>query len=39
MKNLPKMDVLTFGIIIGIIILFFCAVCVITIEGTCKNRG
>lgn len=33
------MDVVTFGVIVGIIVLFLCAVCLITIEGTCKRRS
>uniref|UniRef100_A0A2P2JAN5 Uncharacterized protein n=1 Tax=Rhizophora mucronata TaxID=61149 RepID=A0A2P2JAN5_RHIMU len=32
------MDPVTFGIIIGVILLFLCIVCFITIEGTCKRR-
>lgn len=31
------MDVVTFGIIVGIILLFLLAVCYITIQGTCKS--
>ncbi|KAK1412096.1 hypothetical protein QVD17_33079 [Tagetes erecta] len=33
-----SMDTVTFGIIIGIIILFFIIICFITIEGTCKRH-
>ncbi|CAL9216360.1 unnamed protein product [Arabidopsis halleri] len=33
------MDVVTFGIIVGLIILFFCIVCFITIEATCMRRS
>lgn len=33
------MGVVTFGVIIAIIVLFFAIVCFITIEGTCKRRS
>jgi len=39
LKYKYKMDVILFGIIIGIIVLFFGIVCFITIEGTCKRRN
>jgi hypothetical protein len=31
------MDVVTFGVIVGIILLFFVLVVFITVEGTCKR--
>jgi hypothetical protein len=33
------MDVVTFGVVVGIILLLFLLVLAITIEGTCRRRS
>jgi hypothetical protein len=33
------MDVVTFGVVVGILVLLFVLVLVVTIEGVCKRRS
>ena len=33
------MDVVTFGVVVGIVLLLFLLALVITIEGTCRRRS
>ena len=33
------MDVVTFGVVVGILVLLFVLVLVVTIEGVCKSRS
>uniref|UniRef100_A0A0E0ID49 Uncharacterized protein n=1 Tax=Oryza nivara TaxID=4536 RepID=A0A0E0ID49_ORYNI len=34
-----EMDVVTFGVVVGILVLLFVLVLVVTIEGVCKRRS